>query len=358
MSFETLLQEVPYSVPTQARRADLLASLNVLGHHHMCGSEAYRRIIDGLWNGKADAATLEELPYLPVSLFKTLSLASVPQQDIKLTLTSSGTTGQSVSRVMVDAETSLRQQSALANSLTHVLGKKRLPMLVLDTQDVYKNPAMMSARGAGVLGMMRYGRNHVFALKPDLSPDVDAVQAFLHKHGETPFFMFGFTFLVWTAFFEAFEAQGLDLSHGVLIHSGGWKKMIDRAVDNTVFRQRFAMSMGLSKIYNFYGMVEQLGSIFLEGPQGLLYPPNFSDVIIRDPVTWEPVPLGQPGLIQVLSLVPKSYPGNSLLTEDLGCIELEDPGTDGWRGPGLRILGRVPKAELRGCSDVVASKAA
>jgi hypothetical protein len=41
----------------------------------------------------------------------------------------------------------------------------------------------------------------------------------------------------------------------------------------------------------------------------------------------------------------------------MGVIEAVDTGH--WKGKGLRILGRVKKAELRGCSDVfTADKAA
>ena len=132
--------------------------------------------------------------------------------------------------------------------------------------------------------------------------------------------------------------------------------MVEQAVNNPVFRASFKAHFQLEKIYNFYGMVEQLGSIFLEGPDGLLYPPNFSDVIIRDPETFGPAPTGTPGIIQVLSLIPGSYPGHSLLTEDKGVIEAVDAGHEGWNGNGLRIIGRVPKAELRGCSDVISQK--
>jgi Acyl-protein synthetase, LuxE len=358
VSFEALLRQPPHGVAHQRRRALLLPELNVLSEMHFESCEPYKRIINGIWGGKASAAKIEDLPFLPVSIFKTQTLQSVSSANIRLTLTSSGTTGQVVSKVMVDSETSLRQQSALVNSLAHVLGKKRLPMLVIDTQDVYRNPAMMNARGAGVLGMMRFGRDHAFALRPDLSPDFEAVKVFLKTLNGAPFFMFGFTYLVWSRFFEAFQNENLDLSQGILIHSGGWKKMAEKSVDNAIFRKQFAKKFSLQRIYNFYGMVEQIGSIFLEGPRDLLYPPNFSDVIIRDPQTWQPVPVGTPGLIQVLSLVPKSYPGNSLLTEDMGVIEEIDPSIDGWMGPGLRVIGRVPKAELRGCSDVVASYAA
>lgn len=353
MNFESLLELTPHSMPRLERQKVLLPQLNDLTEHHARACPPYRRILEGLWNGTQRAKKIEDVPYLPVSLFKTHKLCSISDADLRSTLTSSGTTGQAVSKIFVDTETSKNQQYGLANSLMHVLGKKRLPMLVLDTDAVFRNPKYMNARGAGVLGMMRFGRDHCFAFDADLEPDIEAIKQFLAKHGNAPFFMFGFTFLVWTRFYEVFKEHGLDLSQGVLIHSGGWKKMVENAVDNSVFRQKFKDDFKLSRIHNFYGMVEQLGSIFLEGPNNLLFPPNFSDVIIRDSITLEPAPIGQPGIIQVISLIPKSYPGHSLLTEDLGVIDAVDVGQDGWYGAGLRVLGRVPKAELRGCSDVI-----
>lgn len=347
----------PYSLPQPAREALLLRGLNALTARHHAACPPYARILNGAWQGARAAERLADVPYLPVSLFKSQKLQSVPDADVRVTLTSSGTTGQAVSRILLDAETSSIQQRALAGSLMHVLGKQRLPMLVIDTDAVFKDPKMMSARGAGVLGLMRYGRNHAFALDRDLRPDHAAVEAFLAANAGQPFFMFGFTFMVWVNFYEQFRDAGLDLSQGVLIHSGGWKKMVERAVDNATFRRALGESFGLSRIHNFYGMVEQIGSIFLEGPGGLLYPPNFADVIIRDPLTWEPAEDGRSGIIQVLSLLPHSYPGHSLLTEDTGVVEAVDPGSDGWMGKGIRVLGRVARSELRGCSDVIAAAA-
>ncbi|NBN64934.1 LuxE/PaaK family acyltransferase [Pannonibacter tanglangensis] len=351
------LAAAPYALPQPQREALLLDGLNALTQHHHLHCKAFARILDGAWNGAAPASSLADVPYLPVSLFKTQTLQSVPDSEIRITLTSSGTTGQSVSRIRLDAETSTLQQRALSGCLMHVLGRQRLPMLVIDTDAVFKDPTMMSARGAGVLGLMRYGRNHAFALDPQLRPDLAAVRGFLEAHGGGPFFLFGFTFMVWISFYEQFRAAGLDLSNGILLHSGGWKKMTERSVDQGTFRKALAEAFNLTRIHNFYGMVEQLGSICLEGPDGLLYPPNFSDVIIRDPETWEPAPLGRPGVVQVLSLLPRSYPGHSLLTEDLGVVEAVDAGHGGWMGKGIRILGRVARADLRGCSDVIASAA-
>src|SRR5207302_536577 len=78
-----------------------------------------------------------------------------------------------------------------------------------------------------------------------------------------------------------------------------------------------------------------------------------SDVVIRDPQTWEPQPTGIPGLIEVVSTLPWSYPGHVLLTDDVGVVDSVD---DGERpGKRFRVLGRLPRAEPRGCSDTFAT---
>lgn len=128
--------------------------------------------------------------------------------------------------------------------------------------------------------------------------------------------------------------------------------MLEEAVDNAEFKRRLGETTGLARIYNFYGMVEQVGSIFLEGEDGYLYPPSFADVIVRDPESWQEAPVGVPGVIQVVSVLPSSYPGHSILTEDLGVVHaVDDPAADRL-GKAFSVLGRVPKTELRGCSDV------
>ena len=310
-SFDALFAQPPYGVRGARKEPLLLAGLNALTRWHYDNCPAYRRILDGLWRGRTESATLADIPYLPVSLFKTRRLASVPEDAVRVTLTSSGTTGQAVSQILVDAETSARQPKSPGRLAGPCVG----PQASADAGDRYfcgiQGPQDDErAWRPECWASCVTGRHHAFALDAGMRPDMKAVETFLEKFGGRPFFMFGFTFMVWLEFFEKFKDKGLDLSQGVLIHSGGWKKMIDRAVSPEVFRQRMKECFGLSHIHNFYGMVEQIGSILLEGPGGLLYPPNFSDVIVRDPESWAPVPSGETGMIQVLSLLPGSYPGH------------------------------------------------
>jgi hypothetical protein len=349
-----LLDAPLYGAPQAEKTARLVPALAALTAHHRAGCAAYRRITDVL-GGAAAPARLGDVPWLPTGLFKTHRLTSVADDQIATTLTSSGTSGQLPSRVFLDKETARRQARALARIMGHVLGTRRLPMLVIDTATVLHDRTAFSARGAGVLGMMTFGAKPVFALDADMQLDRAAVDAFMARHGGAPFLVFGFTYMVWAYLHQRVTGAGLDLSNGVLVHSGGWKKLGELAVDNAVFRAELAASTGLTRIHNFYGMVEQVGSVFLEGDDGLLYAPPFADVIVRDPMTFAEVPVGTPGVIQTVSALPTSYPGHSLLTEDLGVIEHVDRDTCGRLGKALRVLGRVPRAELRGCSDTHAA---
>jgi Acyl-protein synthetase, LuxE len=354
MTYRELLAARQYSLSQPRKEEILRPQLNALTQHHRARCPAYARVLSAVYPDAGKGATLADIPFLPVSLFKTHLLSST--DEIFKTLTSSGTTGQQVSRIPLDRETAQRQTAALARVLTHVLGPRPLPMIVVDTESTMKVREQLNARAAGVVGMMTFGRHHFFALDENMNLNAAGLQAFLQEYGAQPFLMFGFTFMVWQYFFARVVALRTDLSQGILIHSGGWKKMTEIAVTNREFRQRFADKTGLTRIYNFYGMAEQVGSIFLEGEDGYLYPPNFGDVIVRDPVTFREQPVGKEGLVQVLSLLPLSYPGHSILTEDLGVIHGIDDSTCGRAGKYFSVTGRVPKSELRGCSDVHASQ--
>jgi acyl-CoA synthetase (AMP-forming)/AMP-acid ligase II len=304
------------------------------------------------------AQTIAEVPYLPVGLFKSHALRSIPPENVFKTMTSSGTTGQQVSQIFLDRETAMRQTAALGNIIGHVIGRERLPMILIETSALLKDRKRFSARAAGLLGMMNFGRQHFYALDGNMELDETGLRSFLERFGDRPFLMFGFTFMVWQYLYQNVLGKDFDLSNGILLHSGGWKKLQEMAVSNDEFKRRFKAETGLHRIYNFYGMVEQVGSVYVEGEDGYLYPPNFADVIVRDPVTLEPAPVGTPGVIQVLSILPLSYPGHSILTEDLGIIHGVDDSTCGRKGKRFSVVGRVPKTELRGCSDVHASQVA
>jgi len=356
-----LLDLPPYSLRQHEKRERLLPMMRTLTRHHAERCEPYRNVLDRVFGGadRLEIERLEDVPFLPVTLFKTHALSSVPAPDVLKVLTSSGTTGQTPSRVFLDKETASVQSAVLVKVAQHFLGKERLPMVIVDHPGVLRDRSSHSARGAGILGMAQFGHRPFYALREDMSLDEEGLLAYLEQAAGRRVLLFGFTFMVWQYFVRALEAAGrrLNIAGGVLVHSGGWKKLHEAAVDPATFRARTQATTGVDQVINFYGMVEQVGGVYFENPIHHLHAPIYSEVIIRDPITLEPVPDGEPGLVQVLSCLPTSYPGHSLLTEDLGVIRGVDPEGIGMGGRCFEILGRVPKAELRGCSDTFAVRA-
>ena len=109
--------------------------------------------------------------------------------------------------------------------------------------------------------------------------------------------------------------------------------------------------LGTNKIYNYYGMAEQTGTIYMECEHGYLHTSTYSDIVIRDKETLQTVDYKKEGLIEVLSPFPRSYPGHILLTEDVGMIVGEDDCPCHRRGKYFKVTGRIKKAQIRGCSD-------
>ncbi|MFJ7838520.1 acyl-protein synthetase [Lysinibacillus sphaericus] len=342
----------PYELSKNEKETHLLQKLNELTAWHMTHCEAYRQMMQKR-QLQTEVKHLEDVPYFPVQLFKLMDLYSVPQEEVFKVLTSSGTTGQQVSKIYLDKETSMLQTKTLVDVMRPLLDTKRLPMIILDTKSVLKNRKSFSARGAGILGFANFGRKHFYALNDDMTLDIKGLQAYLEEYAGQRILLFGFTFMIWKYVYQEIIKQGikLDFGNSVLIHGGGWKKLKDEAVDSKTFNQLLKEQLGIREIHNYYGMVEQVGSIFVECSAGYLHAPSYADIIIRDKITFKPLLNGQEGLIQVLSELPKSYPGHSLLTEDIGTIHGEDNCSCGWKGKYFTVAGRIPKAEVRGCSD-------
>ena len=356
MDIENIFNLEPYKLEKNEKRTLLTKYLNILTQHHVKNCDYYNNMLLAFALNNSQFSRIEEFPFLPVRLFKDYELKSVPNNEIIKTLTSSGTTSQKVSKIFIDKTTSGYQIKALANIIKTFLGEKRLPMLIVDTPNVIKDRTLFSARGAGILGLANFGRDHTYLLDDNMKLDVIQMELFMEKYKDEPIFIFGFTYIIWKYLYSYLKKHNIkiDLSNAVLIHSGGWKKIAEQSVSKKDFNKCLFTLTKLERIYNFYGMVEQVGSIFMDCEYGHFHTPVFSDIIMRDPLTWGVLPFKQEGIIEVLSILPHSYPGHILLTEDLGIVLGEDDCPCGRKGKYFNVSGRIPKAELRGCSDTYA----
>lgn len=361
MNYDEMLQISPYSLEKGEKHRMLTERLVELTKNHRDNCPEYAKILDSIGFDIGTVSSYEDLPFLPVRLFKELSLKSVPKDEIVKTMTSSGTSGQAVSKIYLDRTTSSNQQKTMVKIVNEFTGSGRMPMIILDCPSVVKNRAMFSARGAGILGFSIFGTKKIYALDDNMKLDVDGLTAFLEEQKEKTILLFGFTFMVWQHFYKELlrlkdEGITFDLSRGILVHGGGWKKLISEAVSQDEFHARLRSVCGLEHIHDYYGMVEQTGCIYMECECGHLHASIFSDVLMRRPEDFSLCDVGERGIIQVVSAIPESYPGHSLITEDEGMILGEDDCLCGRKGKYFKIFGRLENAEIRGCSDTYAAK--
>lgn len=353
MDLSNILNISPYSLNKNNKRELLNSYLNSLSKFHYNNCSSYTKMMDVINFNIDEEDDYTKLPFLPVRLFKMFDLKSIEKEDIIKTMTSSGTSGQAVSKIYLDKETSSNQTKVLTKIVSSFIGKKRTPMIIMDSESIVKDRKLFSARGAGILGFSMFGSKRMYALNDKMELKIDALNEFLEENKGERIFIFGFTFIIYQHFYKELDRLNikLDLSNSVMIHGGGWKKLINESVSSLKFRESLYRVCGIKSVHDYYGMVEQTGSIFMECEKGHLHAPNFSDIIIRKPHDFSIAKIGEKGIIQVLSILPNSYPGHSLLTEDEGILLGEDDCSCGRLGKYFKIVGRLKNAEIRGCSD-------
>jgi len=342
----------PFSLGKEEKNTLYVDAIHELTNHHFTNCVQYQKILDVLGFDPNVKHNIEDIPPIPVRLFKDYDLLSVDKSQIFKTMTSSGTSGQSVSKIFLDRITSINQRKVLTKIVSSFIGKKRLPMLIIDTKAVIKDRNLFSARGAGILGFSMLGNDVTFALDKDMKLDFDAVETFCRKHKNENILIFGFTFMIWKYFYKKLVEKGkhLALKNGIMIHGGGWKKLSEEAVDNKTFKNSLENVCEIKRVHNYYGMVEQTGSIFMECEAGYLHCSIFSDLRVLQ-TDFSACNAHETGLLQLVSLLPISYPGHIILSEDTGEIIGEDDCSCGRLGKYFKVHGRVMDAEIRGCSD-------
>ena len=202
------------------------------------------------------------------------------------------------------------------------------------------------------------GRDPTYILNDDMTLNLEILQSFIEKYNTGPVIIFGMTFMIWKHFYQELCRLNhkVNLHDAILIQSGGWKKLQEEAVSREAFKKAIHEVSGITRFSDHYSMAEQNGSIYAECEYGHYHASIYSDMIIRKEEDFSVCELGQSGIIQVVSCLPHSYPGNSLLTEDIGVIEGIDDCPCGRKGKYVKIIGRMKNAEIRGCSDTYAAE--
>lgn len=333
---------------------------------HYEHNDMYRRFCDRKCFDPYKPFTIEEMPPVSVSVFKELGfkLNSVPKEDLTLALQSSATSGIP-STIVVDKETAKRQAKAMIKVIGEFIGKERKPFLIMDIDPRSSYKKLLGARFAAVTGYLRFANKTGYFLKADENNvsyfDVDGIQEYVRAlDTDKPVVVFGFTYILYQHVLQSIEKAGLQIilpKGSKIIHIGGWKKLESEKISKDLFNDRLSKCFGINPtdVIDIYGFTEQMGLNYPDCECGWKHTSSYVRVLVRDTVTREVLPPGREGLLEFVTPIPHSYPGNAVLTDDLGIIDAESC-KQGRAGTRFKIVGRMKKAEVRGCGDILSQK--
>ena len=363
---ENLIKEPAFHYDSAKKEAIFYPALMEELRFHYANNALYRRFCNNKgFNPETFSGSIVEIPPIQVSVFKELGrqLNSVPKDDIRLTLQSSATSGVP-SSVPLDSVTSKRQARTMVRVLGDYIGNERKPFLIMDVDPASGFGHILGARYAAVSGYLNFASEAGYFLKVDDNNhyyfDGDSIREYIQKIGNQSAIVFGFTYILYAEILRPLKESGarFQLPGGSkIIHIGGWKKLENEKVSKEEFNALAAEKFGVAPcdVIDIYGFTEQMGLNYPDCPCGCKHTPLYSEVIVRDVVSKEPLPAGQEGLLEFVSPIPHSYPGNVVLTDDIGV--LVDGDCEYHRGgTRFKVVGRLKKAEVRGCGDILSSK--
>ena len=273
---------------------------------------------------------------------------SINKSQIFKTLLSSGTSGDK-SKIILDKKNAFNQTRVLIKIFNDFFEKKnRLPMIIVDKPKT-KNKNIFLASEVASTGFSFLGKDYFYLLNEKNEIRFEDLKNYIKKYKNSEILIFGMTAFIWQHLIIQ-NKQNFNLSNAIILHGGGWKKIYDQNANKLNFKKLLKKKYNINRVHDYYGMVEQTGSIFFECERGFFHTSIFSDVLVRDK-DFKICNNRKKGIIQVISVLPSSYPGHSILTEDLGIIYGLNNCKCGRSGKFFKINGRLARAEARGCGN-------
>ena len=367
--FKKLLDLDVYSSDENKRKKLFLDSINQNFQHHYKHCEPYTKFCQRRgFNENSIFTCIQDIPALPVQAFKQFGnflISSSNEKKSNLILQSSATSGKP-SSISIDKVTARRQVQTMSRVLVKFLGEKRRPFIVVDVDPKLSSPEVMGARAAATSGFLNLSKNQTYILKSNkdgtLELDKDKLVEALEicSMSEEPPVIFGFTYVLFETILDNTDLiDNYNLSPNTsLIHIGGWKKLESKKISKNNFNELASKVFGIKKdnVVDIYGFTEQMGIIYPSNGMNKKTTSVFGDVLVRDPSTYDILPDGEEGLLQFISPMPFSYPGHSIITDDLGVISgYSSSDKNLLFGKKFEITGRAKNAEVRGCGDIMST---
>lgn len=292
-------------------------------------NHVYREFIETL--GLPYPKKVEEIPFLPISFFKTHQVVIESVRKIDLIFKSSGTTGEIRSQHLI-LDPYIYQRSFEATYRKFIGNPEKQVILALlpsyqeqgNSSLVYMVDKLISLTNSELSGFLL---NDYSSIEKRYSEAIRSGKKVV---------IFGVSY----ALLDLAEKK-IDLSKATIIETGGMKGR-RKEITKEELHSELVEGLNVPYVSSEYGMTELLSQAYSDS-HGLFECPKWMKVLCRDindPFSY--VSEGKTGGLNVIDLA-NLYSCSFISTQDLGKIE----------GNKFRVMGRFDNADLRGCNLMI-----
>jgi phenylacetate-coenzyme A ligase PaaK-like adenylate-forming protein len=292
-------------------------------------NEIYRSFVDALGISESQVYHPEQIPFLPVSFFKTHKVISGDYAE-ELIFESSGTTGMETSKhYVVDASC---YQESFTRGLQLAYGdlSEYAVFALLPSYLERKNSSLVYMVEKILLQSNRQMGGFYLNELSELQQQLKEAQRLGLK-----IMLFGVTF----ALLDMAEKFPLRIPDAIIIETGGMKGRRNE-LTRMELHEKLCEGFGVQKIHSEYGMTELLSQAWSPG-DGIFRCPPWMKILIadtNDPLSY--LETGRSGGINIIDLA-NFHSCSFIATQDLGRVF--DDGS-------FEVLGRFDNSDIRGCS--------
>lgn len=300
-------------------------ALQIYGYqfHH---NELYKKFSLMLHKEPSSVLAIEQIPFLPISFFKTHQVLSEEKTTEKL-FTSSGTTGESTSKHFV---TSL----SLYEDSFHTAFQNTFPEFE-KCSIIALLPSYLDRENSSLIYMVNELIKKSKGKRSGFYKSLDRETTDFLENDNSPKILIGVSFALWNL-----AEVGIKTRNTSVIETGGMKGKRQEIVREQL-HSILKHGLGVSQIYSEYGMTELLSQAYLINEQ--FHCPAWMNVLKRDlndPLDVSRQGKGALNIIDLANLNSCSF----IATDDLG--EVHEKGT-------FDVNGRIDHSLLRGCNLLI-----
>lgn len=344
--------------------AEFVSAMKEVTSWHIDKCDFYNKLADSQKFALESVKTVEDclkIPHLWAHFFKAHEVLSVPEKDIFLHLTSSGTTGQK-SQIFFD-EWTIRTAQRMVDSIFEKynwITPDQKCNYVLFSYETESSSKLGTAYTDNFLCKYAPINEVFYALKLTGSGGHEfdcfgTIEAFLKfaKQG-LPVRLFGFPAFFYFAL-ERMKKLGIAPvkmhPDSIVFLGGGWKGNADKAISKDEFYALVEEMLGIpnERLRDGFGSVEHCIP-YVECKNHEFHVPVWSRVFIRDVETLKPLGFEEPGFLHLVSPYITSMPAHSVIMGDMASLHEGKTCGCGLATPYFRILGRAGVSKNKSCA--------